>query len=394
VGSSEIAETAQTVHALKAEMDRSLSLLRAWAVRLDQRLRETRDSSVGADTLRALGQMVGGMAHNLNNALAAILGYTELLLKDPLDDRTERRLTIIRQVALEAGLTVRRLQELAARQPEGAPGPVSLAEVATEALETTQPRWRDESERRGVSITVERELDPALAVEGNRGDLRQVLVHLILNALDAMPAGGVLRLRTRSVEAGWVELEVADTGAPRPGGLSEASAIVQDNGGQLSVESAAGQGTRVRLRLPESRFDLIPAAGALEPCAPEQARKILLVDDDPRLLRVLTDLLEASGHQVVMAGSGPEGLSRLEAEEVDLVITDLGMPGMTGWELAERVKARLPETPVFLLTGWGRGVAAADAGRFVDRIIAKPVSADAILGHLGEVPRRAGPVAS
>jgi CheY-like chemotaxis protein len=391
--SADIARTAQAVRELKAEMDRSLSVLRAWAIQLDRRLRATEDGRE-SEHLRALGQMAGGMAHNLNNALAAILGYTELLLKDAPDQQAERRLVIIRQVALEAGVTVRRLQELVARHPQGASGPVSLTDVVVEALEITQPRWRDESERRGVRITIVRDLAPVPAVESNHADLRQALVHLILNAVDAMPSGGTLTVRSRSVEPGWVELEVADTGTERSDGLSEAAAVVQQYGGHLSMERIPDRASMVRLRLPESPFHLIPSRRAVEPCAPEQARKILVVDDDPRLLRALTDLLEGSGHAVLMAASGAEALQSFEAEAADLVITDLGMPGMTGWELAERIKARAPETPVFLLTGWGEAAADADASRFVDRIIAKPVSADAILGHLGEVPRRAGSAAS
>lgn len=374
-------------------MNGSLSVLRALAVELDRRIRETQNSSAGADTLRALGQMVGGIAHNLNNALAVILGYAELLLQEQADGHNERRLTIIRQVALEAGVTVRRLQEFVARQPQGAFGPVFLSEVVAEALEVTQPRWQDESERRGVAITVVRELSAVPPVEGNHAALRQALVHLILDGVAAMPEGGTLTLRGRGVELGWVELEVADTGGERPSTLSEASTLIQQQGGDLSVASG-GAGTVVRLRLPESRFHLIPADREVEPCAPEKVRRILLVDDDPRLLRALTDLLEASGHEVLMAASGADALGRLETGAVDLVITDLGMPGMTGWELAERVKARFPETLVFVLTGWGEAVAAADASRFVDRIIAKPVSADAILRHLAEVPRRASHVAS
>jgi CheY-like chemotaxis protein len=375
-------------------MDSSLAILRALAVQLDRRLREAQKSQVGTDTLRAVGQMVGGMAHNLNNALAVILGYAELLLKEPPDERGARRLTIIRQVALEAGVTVRRLQELAVRHPQAGSGPVSLGEVVAEALEITQPRWRDDSERRGVTITVVRDLSPTPPVESNHSDLSQALVLLILNGVDAMPSGGTLTLRSLSVEPGWVELEVAATGTRRPADLSEALAIVQRNGGALSVESTPSKGSLVRLRLPESRFHLIPSEGAVEPCVPEEARKILLVDDDPRLLRALTDLLEASGHEVSNAVSGADALSRFEAEPADLVITDLGMPGMTGWKLAEQIKTRSPQTQVFLLTGWGEGVADADASRFVDRIIAKPVSAEAILRHLGEVPRQARRVAS
>ncbi|MBI2543932.1 MAG: response regulator [Candidatus Rokubacteria bacterium] len=266
-------------------------------------------------------------------------------------------------MALEAGVTVRRLQELVARHPQGASGPVSLNDVVAEALEVTQPRWRDESERRGVRITVAQDLAPVSAVEGNHADLRQALVHLILNAVEAMPSGGALTLSSRSVEPGWVELEVADTGADRSDGLSEAQALVLQHGGHLSMERAPAGGAVVRVRLPESRFHLIPSRREVEPCAPEQARNILVADDDPRPLRALADLLEGSGHAVVTAASGAEGLARFEAEAADLVITDLGMPGMTGWELAERIKARSPGTPVFLLTGWGEAVADADASR-------------------------------
>lgn len=380
--------TARRIRALKSEMDRSLSVLRAWAVQLDRRLQAVQGGRGESEGLHALGQIVGGTAHNLNNALAAILGYTELLLKEAPDERAERRLTVIRQVAIEAGLTVRRLQELVAQHPQGASGPVSLAEVVAEALEVTQPRWRDESERRGIAITVVQDVAPAPAVEGNHADLRQALVHLILSATDAMPSGGTLTVRSRSLEPGWVELEVADTGGDRPEPLPEVQAIVFQHGGHLAMERAPDGRTAVRLRLPESPFHLIPSRRSVEPCAPERARTVLVVDDDPRLLRALADLLEGSGHAVLTAASGAEALERFEREAVDLVITDLGMPGMTGWELAERIKGHAPETPVFLLTGWGEAVADGDGSRFVDRIIARPVSADAILAHLGEVPRR------
>ncbi len=383
VSATEIGKTVQAVHALKAGVDRSLDVLRALGAEVDRQLK-VQTPPVGIDSLRALGQVVDGTSHNLNNALATILGYTELLLKEPLDEQTERRLNIIREAALEVGVMVHRLRELAAPHPHGAFGPVVLSEVVAEALEVTQPRWRDEFERRGVILTVVRELDSVLAVEGNHADLREALVYLILNRVDAMASGGTLTLRSRSVEPSWVELEVADTGAERPAGLSGASAIVQQNGGELFVVTAPGTGTVVRLRLPESRFYLVRSDGAVERCAPDQARRILLVDDDSRLLHALTDLLEASGHQVRMATSGADALARLEEDAADVVITDLGMPGMTGWELAERIKTRSPQTRVFLLTGWGEAVADSDASRFVDRIIAKPVRADALLRYVGE----------
>jgi CheY-like chemotaxis protein len=139
------------------------------------------------------------------------------------------------------------------------------------------------------------------------------------------------------------------------------------------------------LRLLGSRYQVIPAVAAPAPVDGLRSRRILLVDDDSRLRRALADILEAHGHVVAALGSGAEALAHLETADVDLVITDLGMPGMTGWEVAAAVKARRPQVPVFLLTGWGADVAADEQSLLVDRVIPKPVSTDALLSHVGSV---------
>jgi CheY-like chemotaxis protein len=134
-----------------------------------------------------------------------------------------------------------------------------------------------------------------------------------------------------------------------------------------------------------------PAEGVVEPVHPEQASRILLVDDDPRLLTVLSDTLQACGHSVTTAVKGEDALEMFDSTKHDVVITDLGMPRMNGWEVAERVKARSPETPVFLLTGWGESVAAHEGSQFVDRVVAKPVSAEALMEQLAELRRSRAP---
>ena len=369
--------------AVKAEIDRSLDELRDWSRELEQRLGPMQDELVRTRSLRSLGETIGGLAHNFNNSLAAIVAYAELLMRERGDAASAtRQLAVIRQIALEAGASVRHLQEYVARQTHVAFGPVMLDAVMADALALTEPRWRDEAERRGVRVTIARDVEGAPPVEGSPADLRDIFVHLILSAVSAMSAGGTLTIRARGEASGWVTVTFADT-AQGARDLNVAAAIAERQGGSLAVE-VSGDGTAVTLRLLGSRYQVIPAA-ASAPAPGVLARRILLVDDDPRLRRALADILEAHGHAVTDLGSGAEALAHLETADVDLVITDLGMPEMTGWEVAAAVKARRPRMPVFLLTGWGTDVTADDRSLLVDRVIPKPVSTDALLSYVGSV---------
>jgi signal transduction histidine kinase/CheY-like chemotaxis protein len=410
----EIQDIARQMARTKVELDRSILTLRSWARDLSRRVVESGGRLDHGHDLRSLGETVGGLAHNFNNSLAAILAYTELLLRDaPKDSTAQRRLVVVREVALEASATVRRLQDFVSRQPEVAFGPVGLPAVIQEALDLTAPRWRDDAERRGVVITVTQDMEALPPVEGIAFELRDALVRLILNAVQAMHEGGTLGIRAASEESGWIVVEVRDTGigmteehsrlvanralekapAGRGGrGLSEVAEIIERHGGSMSIESEPGRGTVVRLRLHASRFQIIPpAAGVVEAVHPEQASRILLVDDDPRLLTVLSDTLESYGHAVTVAAKGKEAVEVFDPSLHDVVITDLGMPRMNGWEVAERIKAKSPETPVFLLTGWGESVAAHEGSQYVDRVIAKPVSAEALVEQLAELRRSRAP---
>lgn len=385
-GHEEISVIAARLHALKAEMDRSFYDLRVWSRELAQRLGPLQDELARTRSLRTLGDTVGGLAHNFNNSLAVILGYTELLISETPDAMARRRLEVVRQVALEAAATVRQLQEFLAQQPQAAVGPVALQPLAAEALALTEPRWRDDAERRGIRIAVARDLEAAPPVEANFVELRDVLVRLILSAVAAMPSGGALGLRAWAEDSGWVFVDVSDTGTGARD-LEEVRRIVERHGGAVTVAQDPDTGTTVRLRLLASPYQIIPAATPPRAIPAEQARRILLVDDDPRLLRALADLLQAYGHAVITATSGAEAMALFDPAGVDLVVTDLGMPGMTGWAVAEWVKARASWIPVFLLTGWGEVVAADERSRHVDRVIAKPISADALLGPLAEIAR-------
>jgi signal transduction histidine kinase len=406
-----IQDIARQMGRTKVQLDRSVLTLKSWARDLGRRLADNRLSLSGNDDLRTLGETVGGLAHNLNNSLAAILAYAEMMLRETQQtEAARRRLTVMRDVAIEASLTVRRLQEFVSRQPQVAFGPVGLPAVIAEALEMTAPRWRDEAQRRGIVISVSQDLEALPPVEGNAFELRDALLRLILNAVTAMPQGGRLQIRAASEESGWVVVEVSDTGVGmpedvrrrvaeaardlKPGpdsrhGLSHVAGIVERHGGTLSIDSAPGKGTVVRMRLHASRFQIIPPLEALgeRGLSPEHTARVLLVDDDPRLVAILSDMLRTEGHEVTTATNGEEALALFDPAAHDVVITDLGMPRMNGWEVAERVKTRSPTTAVFILTGWGESVSAHDSSQFVDRVIAKPVSAESLLEQLAELKR-------
>ena len=383
-GHEDVQAVASRLGVVKGEIDRSLYELRDWSRELEQRLGPMQDELVRTRNLRNLGETVGGLAHNFNNSLAAIVSYAELLLREARDDASQRRLGIIRQVALEAAAGVRHLQEFVARQTHIAFGPVALDAVVGEALALTEPRWRDEAERNAVKVTLARDVDAAPPVEGSPADLRDIFVHLILGAVTAMPRGGSLAIQARGETSGWVTVTIVHTGQQTMRDVGVAAAIAERQGGSLSIE-VSSEGTRATLRLLGSRYHVIPAAAPAPPLPGAVSRRIVLVDDDPRLLRALADILEAHGHVVTAVGSGPEALAHVETHAVDVVITDLGMPGMTGWEVAARVKARRPDMPVFLLTGWGAEVAADEQSLLVDRVIPKPVSADTLLSHVTSI---------
>ena len=345
---------------------------------------------VRVEKLRAMGEMASGVAHDFNNVLAAILGRVQLLLQRIEDPELRRSLTVIEQAALDGAQTVRRIQEFTRVRREQSFTSIDLVEVIRDALEVTQPRWRDEPQSRGIVVRVETKLAPLPPVPGNPAELREVLTNLILNALDAMPNGGTLTLTSRADERGVI-IEVQDTGigmtdevrrrifdpffttkGPKGTGLGLAVVygIVTRHGGEIQVESREGVGSTFTIRLP---YGLIES-----PPTPEKEftlaapARVLVIDDEEAVREALRDILSLR-HVVEEAASGAEGIDRLKQTRFDLVITDLGMAGMSGWQVAQAVKALRPETAVVLVTGWGVQLDPAELrAKGVDRVLPKP----------------------
>jgi GAF domain-containing protein/CheY-like chemotaxis protein len=366
------------------------------------------DQLVRTEKLRALGEMASGVAHDFNNLLASILGRAQLLLERTQDLKLRQWLKVIERAAMDGARTVRRLQDFTGIRRDQPAVAVDLNQVVQQVLETTESIWRQDRRRSGVEIEVETDLAEGLPpVAGDPAELREAFTNLVLNAVDAMPGGGTLTLRTQIAD-GQVQVEVRDGGTGIPEhirekifdpffttkgpkgtglGLSMAYGILQRHNGRITVESAEGHGTIFRLLFPAAvSGSVVEAAPPAAPAGSSVSLHCLVVDDEEEVGEVVADILTTAGHTAVTARSGQEGVDRLGAERFDVVFTDLAMPGMTGWQVARAVKDRAPEVPVVMMSGFGVEVAPEDLpARGVDLVLAKPLQIQDILRALASI---------
>ena len=364
-------------------------------------LRESQQAVMQQERLRSLGQMASGIAHDINNAISPVALYTDSLLEQERDltERGRSQLKIVQRAIHDVASTVARMREFYRhRETEMNLSPVHLNEIVPQVVELTRARWSDIPHLRGVVVELKTDLAPTLPViMGVESEIRDALTNLVFNAVDAMPNGGGLRIRTRLGELGRVVVEVADTGTGMDEdakrrclepffttkgergtglGLAMVYGMVQRHSADIDIVSALGRGTTVSLSF----------AAALS-AAPSEATgefvvlsglRILIVDDDPLLLRSLRETLEADGHTIVTAPGGREGIEKFKqakgaGQGFSVVITDLGMPFVDGRQVASAIKVESAQVPIIMLTGWGqRLVAEGDIPAHVDLVLSKP----------------------
>ncbi len=376
-------------------------------------LRQTQQSVVQQERLRALGQMASGIAHDINNALSPVLAFSELILrKEPnLSPASRQHLDHIRTAAEDIAHIVGRMSEFYRRRQEHQRlAPVDVNQLVGQVIDLTRPRWHDMPQSNGMVIQITTELAANLpALYANESELRETLTNLVLNSVDAMPRGGRITIATREVRQpgeffssgapAKLILEVRDTGVgmdevtrqrclepfystkrERGGsglGLAMVYGMVERHQGTIEVESEVGHGTVMRLVLPLRQPP--EAAGTPPPLpAPRRRLRLLCIDDEPLLRELLREVLTFEGHQVTTADGGQAGLdafrSSLEdGQPFEVVVTDLGMPHVDGRKVAQAIKAMSPETPIVLLSGWGAMMNdKGDQPPEVDVILSKP----------------------
>jgi signal transduction histidine kinase/ActR/RegA family two-component response regulator/uncharacterized membrane protein affecting hemolysin expression len=375
-------------------------------------LHQSQQAVMQQERLRALGQMASGIAHDINNAISPIALYTESLLeREPgLSDRARNYLTTIQRAIEDVAETVARMREFyRQREPELSLSRVDLNRLIGQVIELTRARWSDVPLQQGIVIRLQTELAPDLPViMGSEVEIRDALTNLVFNAVDAMPEGGTLTLRTRCVLSrsnlgdesfSDVCVEVSDTGVGMNDetrrrclepfyttkgergtglGLAMVYGMIQRHSAELEIDSVVGKGTTMRVLFGAAQVQLEDAERTAARLQPAQRLRVLLVDDDPLLIKSLRDILEGDGHVITVADGGQNGIdtfvsAQQRGNSFSLVITDLGMPYVDGRKVAAAVKAAKPSTPVIMLTGWGRRLLAEnDIPPYVDRVLSKP----------------------
>ena len=362
------------------------------------------------ERLNAVGKMASGLAHDFNNALVPISGYAEMLLEhqEILQDtaKATKYLKLIMTGVEDAASVVSRLREFYRKREEGETyRPLSINQMVEQAVALTRPRWRDEALGSGRTILVEADMRPVPRILGSESELRELLTNLIFNAVDAMPEGGTIRIRTGLREAPVNEethlapaapqvfLEVSDTGTGMTEevrrrclepffstkgergtglGLPMVFGIVKRHRGTMDIESTVGKGTTFIVLLPMDTTQAREAEPRAQ--APSGPLHVLVVDDEPIARDVLTEYLAGDGHTVETAVNGREGFEKFKAGRFSVVITDRAMPEVGGDQLAAMVKEAAPTTPVILLTGFGDLMnAAGEKPEGVDLVVKKPI---------------------
>jgi CheY-like chemotaxis protein/nitrogen-specific signal transduction histidine kinase len=377
-----------------------------------------------AQRVEAVGQLTGGVAHDFNNLLTVVLGNIDLIQStEPRDERTRDRLAAMRAAAEKGATLTGHLLAFARRQPL-LPRPVDLNGVVNGMQDLLQSAL---GRRVQMETKLANDLWPAMV---DPTQIELVILNLAINARDAMPAGGVVTIQTANhhcgaparaedpAEGDYVMVTLRDTGVgmtpevqakafepffttkgPGAGsglGLSQVFGNARQSGGDVQIESAPGKGTAVSVYLPRAKVavDRPVAAPVVADGSRSGSATVLLVDDDDAVRTTTADVLAGLGYGVQQAADGPSALNLLNhAMTVDVMLTDVVMPGMSGPELARRVVAVRPGLPVIFISGYAEPEGL--AGESLGRLVRKPFRAAELQEQIEEAidQARAAPVA-
>ena len=362
---------------------------------------------IQSEKLKALGEMASGVAHDFNNILGVILGRVQLSLRHTHDEKTRQNLILLEKVALDGAQTIKRIQDFTRQNTQTTFIPIDINEIIEDVLAITKARWKDEAEAAKIKINIAKNYGQGLPAKGDPSELREVFTNILLNALDAMPRGGDIHINT-GIHNNWAYASVRDTGvgmseptkkkvfdpffttkgAKGNGlGMSIAYNIINNHGGRIMIDSHQGKGTEVVIELPATSSKSVTISHKIQDTDPplidsynKKKARILIIDDDLNIRMTLSDILTSQGHRVIEIAQAQEGVDIIQKKNPDLLITDLGMPDLTGWEVAKAAKKINPQLPVILITGWDVPLQEKPLQkRGVDAILTKPFQFDRLI---------------
>jgi signal transduction histidine kinase/ActR/RegA family two-component response regulator len=373
-----------------------------------------REQEIHAQKMAALGELSFGVAHNVNNTLTGILGRAQLILRNSNDDtKIKAGLELIIKSAEDGAHIIRRIQDFARQRPSREFETISIADLLKDACEMTRPRWESRSEFAPTRFALH--ADCQAYVKGDPVELREVLVNMIYNAVDAMPSGGEIRLSIQENRE-RVVVCVGDSGtgmspevkqrlfdpffttkgkAGTGMGLAVSFGIIRRHEGSIEVDSEPGRGTTFKISLPKvtpasiATADGLSQAPGVSVC--EDKVRVLVVDDETHVREVLIEALEAEGCEVVSAQSGEIALALYDQYEgkFDAVFTDIGMPEMSGWELCTEIRERSKTMPVAIISGWADAISVQTRNAVkADWVVAKPFDINKICNIAQEIAQR------
>lgn len=353
--------------------------------------------------LGVIGEMAAAVAHDFNNSLQMLLGNLELALEETKQaPAVQKRLKTMHQVTSDAAVRVQMIQRLGGKKGiKNKYGVVDVAGLLADVIVQTRPLWKDSMEKNGWVISMKTRLNETPPVMGNASELRVVFHNVVKNAIEAMPRGGEIMIVCQA-DQGLVRVTIQDSGKGmseevrqrvfqpffstkgyelgRGLGLSGAYTIIKEHGGEIWIKSTEpGRGTEVEITIPLTTQAMAELPSRTKEKKPRHEVTILWVDDEEMIREIGFDMLSSLGHRGDFAENGAEALAMLENHPYDLVITDVGMPGMSGWVLARKIREQYgPAVKVAIVTGWGEVESQDEMAEFIDFFLQKPVAYDQV----------------
>ena len=370
---------------------------------------------IESQRLGAIGEMASSIAHDFNNSLQSIFGNVEIaMFNKDLPETTLEYLKAIKTAASDAAARVQLIQRFGGKKiSKSKYTSVDVNKLISEVIIQSRPLWKDEAENKGISIQIKTTSEKIPEVFGNEGELRSVLFNIFKNGIEAMPEGGTISIGLKG-ETDNVVLTISDTGIGmdeetktrifqpffstkgfeigRGLGMSGVHSIIKEHGGTILIKNTApGKGTSIEITLPISTKNIIEEKdeGIVENTS---SIRVLWVEDDEIIKENVSLMLDLLGHKGDTARSGKEALEYLDKNSYDLVITDIGMPQMSGWQLADIIKEKFKgRMKVAVVSGWGNQIE--DAKKIehgVEYVLSKPFRIEQLEKLLGAVAQSLG----
>jgi signal transduction histidine kinase len=365
--------------------------------------KQLQEKLVESEKLRAMGLMASGVAHDFNNMLAIIFGNIDLAEVEDNKDMLLKRLAKIRKAAVDSANVIKRLQKFTKTNSEDTPfQPVKLNDLVREAIEISTPMWKDGPQAKGISVEIVDALtEEEFIILGNETDLREAVINMIFNSVNAMPQGGKIHL-AMYMKNESIYLELSDNGVGMTEetkrrifdpffttkgidhsglGMSMLYGTIKRHNGSIDIKTKPGKGAKFTIVLPKEREKIEKIEKRdekLDSVAEIRGANIMIIDDEPEIGEVLSEILSTQGHQTCVFDSGRSGIEAFNKGSYEILITDLGMPGVSGWEVINIARQIKPGVVIGIITGWDISEEEVKQ-KGVDFLINKPFRADYVL---------------